>query len=126
MLIKTETGESFSPKELQESDMPLAHATTIPDPQFKSDEVEQGTSTASQQVDRIFKIACIDNGLAFPFKHPSDIRSYPFSWSKYFPYFANQPFVPEVKECVLRVLQNVELIKQLCIKVQSQLNVSFH
>ncbi|PJF18018.1 Phosphatidylinositol 4-kinase type 2-beta [Paramicrosporidium saccamoebae] len=26
------------------------------------------------------KIACIDNGLAFPFKHPHEVRSYPYSW----------------------------------------------
>lgn len=27
------------------------------------------------------KIACIDNGLAFPFKHPHELRSYPYSWA---------------------------------------------
>lgn len=27
------------------------------------------------------KIACIDNGMAFPFKHPHEWRSYPYSWA---------------------------------------------
>lgn len=30
---------------------------------------------------RIVRIAAIDNGLAFPFKHPDQWRSYPFAWS---------------------------------------------
>jgi phosphatidylinositol 4-kinase type 2 len=29
----------------------------------------------------IVKIAAIDNGLAFPFKHPDNWRTYPYSWS---------------------------------------------
>lgn len=28
----------------------------------------------------VVKIAAIDNGLAFPFKHPDNIRAYPYSW----------------------------------------------
>lgn len=30
----------------------------------------------------IVKIAAIDNGLAFPFKHPDRFRSYPYGWSE--------------------------------------------
>jgi len=27
------------------------------------------------------KVAAIDNGLSFPFKHPDDWRAYPFGWA---------------------------------------------
>lgn len=31
------------------------------------------------------KIAAIDNGLAFPFKHPDSWRAYPFAWASLAP-----------------------------------------
>jgi phosphatidylinositol 4-kinase type 2 len=38
----------------------------------------------------VVKIAAIDNGLAFPFKHPDNIRAYPYSWLSL--ELAKQPF----------------------------------
>jgi len=120
-VASTETGEKFSSR--SDSPPPLVHAQTIPESHTINPAGDMNIQeTDSQKPDRIFKIACIDNGLAFPFKHPSDIRSYPFSWAKLFPYFANQPFVPEVKELVLHILQNVELVKDLCQKIEVQFN----
>lgn len=80
------------------------------------------TESKLHKRDRKFTIACIDNGLAFPFHHPSGIRSYPFSWSKYFPYFANQPFLNEVKESVLHIVQDVSQVKHLCDQIRAQLD----
>ncbi|CAD5221805.1 unnamed protein product [Bursaphelenchus xylophilus] len=63
---------------------------------------------------RTFHIAAIDNGLAFPFKHPGEIRSYPFCWSVYFRPFATQPFADEVKQKILPLLEDVQKVKELC------------
>ncbi|CAD5215842.1 unnamed protein product [Bursaphelenchus okinawaensis] len=63
---------------------------------------------------RSFHIAAIDNGLAFPFKHPGEIRSYPFCWSIYFRHFATQPFADEVKQKLLPLLEDVRKVKELC------------
>ncbi|KAI6240174.1 Phosphatidylinositol 4-kinase type 2-beta [Aphelenchoides fujianensis] len=104
-----------------------AAASTIVDESVAMSEDEGRTAQANEEVgtskrpDRIFHISCIDNGLAFPFQHPSGIRSYPFSWAKYFPYFANQPFVPELKQQVLNVLQDINAVKQLCESIRAQL-----
>ncbi|KAI6176868.1 Phosphatidylinositol 4-kinase type 2 [Aphelenchoides bicaudatus] len=126
VLIKTESGENFVVQQAQTSTEPMPHSETIPESHTigpSSDFAQQASSTNSNQQDRIFTIACIDNGLAFPFKHPSDVRSYPFSWAKYFPYFANQPFAPEIKDLVLPILQNLHSVNLLCEKVKIQLNL---
>jgi hypothetical protein len=122
IVIKTDTGETYTAEESSESTktVPETHAT-IP-----TINIEEVNDDKPKKSDRTFTIACIDNGLAFPFKHPSDIRSYPFSWARYFPYFANQPFSPEIKQAVLPVLQNIDMVKVLCEKVEEQLKVFFH
>eukprot|EP00834_Sanchytrium_tribonematis_P000846 NODE_17_length_48642_cov_1.199349.p10 type:complete len:418 gc:universal NODE_17_length_48642_cov_1.199349:17723-16470(-) len=48
-------------------------------------------------------LAAIDNGLAFPYKHPDFIRSYPYGWA-YLP-IANIPFLPDIKSHVLSILE---------------------
>eukprot|EP01062_Namystynia_karyoxenos_P059290 TRINITY_DN50745_c0_g1_i1.p1 TRINITY_DN50745_c0_g1~~TRINITY_DN50745_c0_g1_i1.p1 ORF type:complete len:425 (+),score=114.74 TRINITY_DN50745_c0_g1_i1:117-1391(+) len=45
------------------------------------------------------RIAAIDNGLAFPFKHPDNWRSYPYSWLS-LP-AAERPFSAELREALL-------------------------
>lgn len=109
IVLKTDTGEIYSPKE------PIPTEENNVDKLKEEDQLKKGN--------QIFTIACIDNGLAFPFKYPSDIRSYPFSWAKYFPYFANQPFLPEIKQSILPILQNIEMVNELCEKVEVQLKV---
>lgn len=74
VLIKTESGETFGVR--QPSPAPLVHSETAPETHTISPNGDaQPMPTNSKQQDRVFKIACIDNGLAFPFQHPSDIRS---------------------------------------------------
>lgn len=48
------------------------------------------------------KIACIDNGLAFPFKHPHELRSYPYSWTN-LPEAA-VPYSPALRKQLLPLL----------------------
>lgn len=45
------------------------------------------------------RVAAIDNGLAFPFKHPDSWRAYPYHWA-WLP-FAKVPFSEEIRDLVL-------------------------
>lgn len=58
------------------------------------------------------KIAAIDNGLSFPFKHPDAWRAYPYHWS----WLANAkiPFSEETRELVLPHLTDMNFIQELC------------
>ena len=58
------------------------------------------------------KIAAIDNGLAFPFKHPDSWRAYPFHWA-WLPY-AKIPFSTEIKELILPLISDMNVVQDLC------------
>lgn len=60
----------------------------------------------------LVKIAAIDNGLAFPFKHPDEWRAYPFYWA-WLP-FAKVPFSKEIKELILPQLSDMNFVQELC------------
>ena len=57
-------------------------------------------------------VAAIDNGLAFPFKHPDSWRAYPYHWA-WLPW-AKQPFSTETKELVLPLLSDMNFVQELC------------
>lgn len=56
-------------------------------------------------------IAAIDNGLAFPFKHPDSWRTYPYHWA-WLPY-AKVPFSQRSKELVLPLLSEKNFVQDL-------------
>ncbi|KAJ1359792.1 hypothetical protein KIN20_018595 [Parelaphostrongylus tenuis] len=56
-------------------------------------------------------IAAIDNGLAFPFKHPDEWRTYPFGWSQ-LP-MAQKPFSEETVNAILPLLDDTNFVRQL-------------
>lgn len=58
------------------------------------------------------KIAAIDNGLAFPFKHPDSWRAYPYHWS--WIQQAKRPFSQEIKDLVLPSLSDLNFVEDLC------------
>lgn len=58
------------------------------------------------------KIAAIDNGLAFPFKHPDSWRAYPFHWA-WLPY-AKIPFSTEIKDLILPLISDMNVVQDLC------------
>ncbi|XP_014673353.1 PREDICTED: phosphatidylinositol 4-kinase type 2-alpha-like isoform X3 [Priapulus caudatus] len=58
------------------------------------------------------RIAAIDNGLAFPFKHPDMWRAYPYYWA-WLPQ-AKVPFSEEIKELVLPQLSDMHFVEELC------------
>ncbi|CAI5679222.1 phosphatidylinositol 4-kinase type 2-beta [Oreochromis niloticus] len=62
--------------------------------------------------DSCIKIAAIDNGLAFPFKHPDEWRAYPFHWA-WLPQ-AKVPFSQETRDLVLSRLSDMNFVQDLC------------
>lgn len=58
------------------------------------------------------KVAAIDNGLAFPFKHPDSWRAYPYHWA-WLPW-AKIPFSTETRELVLPPLSDMNFVQELC------------
>lgn len=58
------------------------------------------------------KIAAIDNGLAFPFKHPDSWRAYPYHWA-WLPQ-AKIPFSQDIKDLVLPSLSDLNFVEDLC------------
>ncbi|KAG1657352.1 Ectonucleoside triphosphate diphosphohydrolase 4 [Nymphon striatum] len=57
-------------------------------------------------------LAAIDNGLAFPFKHPDSWRAYPFYWA-WLPQ-AKIAFSNEVRDLVLPQLSDMNFVQDLC------------
>ncbi|BFZ01304.1 hypothetical protein BsWGS_04342 [Bradybaena similaris] len=57
-------------------------------------------------------IAAIDNGLAFPYKHPDEWRAYPYHWA-WLPQ-AKVPFSAEIQEQLLPQLSDMNFVQDLC------------
>ncbi|XP_026470418.1 phosphatidylinositol 4-kinase type 2-alpha [Ctenocephalides felis] len=57
-------------------------------------------------------IAAIDNGLAFPFKHPDSWRAYPYHWA-WLPQ-AKVPFSQDTRDRVLPLLSDMNFVQELC------------
>ncbi|XP_032962335.1 phosphatidylinositol 4-kinase type 2-beta isoform X2 [Rhinolophus ferrumequinum] len=60
----------------------------------------------------LIKIAAIDNGLAFPFKHPDEWRAYPFHWA-WLPQ-AKVPFSEETRNLILPYISDMNFVQDLC------------
>ena len=58
------------------------------------------------------KIFAIDHGLAFPFKHPDQWRSYPYIWAR-LPY-AKIPFSSRIRAEILPKLESPSFVESLC------------
>ncbi|XP_067937724.1 phosphatidylinositol 4-kinase type 2-alpha-like isoform X2 [Watersipora subatra] len=71
---------------------------------------EGGDWSFVQETD--MKIAAIDNGLAFPFKHPDEWRAYPFYWA-WLPQ-AKKPFSQDIKDLILPQLSDLNFVQELC------------
>uniref|UniRef100_A0A8C2PFP6 Phosphatidylinositol 4-kinase type 2 n=1 Tax=Capra hircus TaxID=9925 RepID=A0A8C2PFP6_CAPHI len=59
----------------------------------------------------VIKVAAIDNGLAFPLKHPDSWRAYPFYWA-WLPQ-AKIPFSQEIKDLILPKISDPNFVKDL-------------
>ncbi|XP_038046442.1 phosphatidylinositol 4-kinase type 2-beta-like [Patiria miniata] len=67
------------------------------------------------------KIAAIDNGLAFPFKHPDEWRAYPYHWAWLSQ--AKIPFSDEIKNAVLPSLSDMNFVEELCIELKDLFSI---
>ena len=67
-------------------------------------------------------IAAIDNGLAFPFKHPDSWRAYPYHWA-WLPQ-AKIPFSNRLKERLLPLLSSTEFVDAMVDELRELFMVS--
>lgn len=75
-------------------------------------EEDKGAEWPEGSTDSCIKIAAIDNGLAFPFKHPDEWRAYPFHWA-WLPQ-AKVAFSQETRDLVLSRLSDMNFVQDLC------------
>ncbi|XP_060908066.1 phosphatidylinositol 4-kinase type 2-beta [Labrus mixtus] len=73
---------------------------------------EKDTDWPEISSESCIKIAAIDNGLAFPFKHPDEWRAYPFHWA-WLPQ-AKVAFSQETRDLVLSRLSDMNFVQDLC------------
>ncbi|CAJ1053917.1 Hypothetical predicted protein [Xyrichtys novacula] len=76
------------------------------------EEEQKDTEWPETSPDSCIKIAAIDNGLAFPFKHPDEWRAYPFHWA-WLPQ-AKVAFSQETRDLVLSRLSDMNFVQDLC------------
>ncbi|CAF0720470.1 unnamed protein product [Adineta ricciae] len=110
-LVKYEVHEAPERDKLLQT---LSSPHLQPDTQADNNDLNpQESSTNTNEI----LIAAIDNGLAFPFKHPDEWRAYPFHWS-WLP-FAKIPFSDEIKSNVLPFLSDMNFVQhELCDEIQ--------
>nr|CAH8847580.1 unnamed protein product [Trichobilharzia regenti] len=83
---------------------------------YHSPELKEGTDETTKDDWGVIgmpkiELFAIDNGLAFPFKHPDEWRAYPFYWA-WLP-MAKEPFSDLIREAVLPLLSDVHFINGL-------------
>lgn len=98
-----------APAGQESSSQPPVNATTVDE---AGDDTNTNTGGASKASRPIIKIAAIDNGLAFPFKHPDEWRAYPYYWA-WLPY-AKIPFSQETRQRFYPLLTDMNFVQDLC------------
>ncbi|KAI1277997.1 Phosphatidylinositol 4-kinase type 2-beta [Halotydeus destructor] len=78
----------------------------------QADQAPQAITAWSPKKQTLVKIAAIDNGLAFPFKHPDEWRAYPYYWA-WLPQ-AKIPFSKEITDLLLPQLSDMNFVEELC------------
>ena len=66
-------------------------------------------------------VAAIDNGLAFPFKHPDSWRAYPYHWA--WLTYAKVPFSQRIRDLILPKLSDMNFVQDLCDELFNLLQV---
>ena len=67
-------------------------------------------------------VAAIDNGLAFPFKHPDSWRTYPYHWA--WLSYAKIPFSKRIRDLILPKLSDMNFVQDLCDDLHNLFRVS--
>lgn len=89
---------------------------------IKDDPKIINTETWNQRKEPRIRLAAIDNGLAFPFKHPDEWRAYPYHWA-WLPY-AKTPFSKETTDHILPQLSDINYVQELCDELHELFKVS--
>lgn len=111
--ITSTTSTNIQPSTSTEAVLKAAAAAAIEEIMEDDDQTDQ-TDWNVVQLPEI-KIAAIDNGLAFPFKHPDSWRAYPFHWA-WLPQ-AKIPFSQEIKDLVLPPLSDMNFVEEMCTEL---------
>jgi phosphatidylinositol 4-kinase type 2 len=90
---------------------PAAITPSTVDKNVQGNSTDTSASPADNQEFEL-KLAAIDNGLAFPFKHPDAFRLYPYHWAS-LP-FALIPFSQQIKDLILPKTTDPNFVKSLC------------
>ena len=85
-------------------------------------------------------VAAIDNGLAFPIKHPDSWRAYPYHWAwlpcakvghkntfeshRHHRYYVQVPFSQETKDLLLPKVSDMNFVQDLCDDLHDLFRVS--
>eukprot|EP01135_Chromosphaera_perkinsii_P010933 Nk52_evm17s2284 gene=Nk52_evmTU17s2284 len=107
-ILTGQVSASYSNLKQSDSDSEDEEAET---PAFSSDSSEYGDGARKSRTGRI-KIAAIDNGLSFPFKHPDSWRAYPYHWA--WLEQAKIPFSEETCERLLPLVTDQKFTDSLC------------
>lgn len=107
----SETDESKSKSDDSSSSPSLLKESSETDLTTNEPEASQ-SSQSSQTKESTLLIAAIDNGLAFPFKHPDEWRAYPYGWA-WLPQ-AKIPISQETKDLVLPKIADMNWVQELC------------
>ncbi|PIK48817.1 putative phosphatidylinositol 4-kinase type 2-beta [Apostichopus japonicus] len=94
--------------------------------QYHKSEVEENLDDSNEWTvvkPPSIKVAAIDNGLAFPFKHPDEWRTYPYRWT-WLPQ-AKEPFSEEVKQHVLPKLSDMNFVEDLCSSLKELFSILY-
>ncbi|CDW60257.1 Phosphatidylinositol 4-kinase type 2-beta [Trichuris trichiura] len=78
----------------------------------KSSDGNESEGTSVRHTSDFVSVAAIDNGLAFPFKHPDEWRAYPFHWA--WLKQAREPFSEETRKLVLPHIDDLDFVMELC------------
>ncbi|CAF1469994.1 unnamed protein product [Rotaria magnacalcarata] len=116
-LVKYDVKPSNKRDELLQS---LANQQIRSEKQVEGDVATSSSKTTSIKATNTnieIRIAAIDNGLAFPFKHPDEWRAYPFHWA--WLKQAKIPFSEEIKSQILPFISDMSFVQhELCDEIE--------
>ncbi len=94
-------------------DNPLEPASSVSSPPLISQPMSNNTNSQKYKIQYPhIHVAAIDNGLAFPFKHPDQWRSYPYGWLYLPEALIGQPFTTNTRNHFLSMLSNPKWWKE--------------
>ncbi|XP_023323826.1 phosphatidylinositol 4-kinase type 2-beta isoform X2 [Eurytemora carolleeae] len=79
---------------------------------LKENTDDDDTAEYEVETPAFIDVAAIDNGLAFPIKHPDSWRAYPYHWA-WLPY-AKEPFSTETRDLIQSKLADMNVVQDLC------------